>query len=52
MRLSKTALNVIKKFTKKVTINNISGFGMWANRKDIADVDTHVRKLRKPRFKL
>jgi hypothetical protein len=51
MQLSKTALNAIKKFTKKVNVNNFSGFGMWADRKDIKDVDSHIRELRKPRFK-
>ncbi len=46
------APDAIKKSTKKVTIENVAGFGMWADRKDIADVDTYIRELRKPRFKL
>jgi len=46
------APDAIKNSTKKTNIKDISGFGMWADRKDITDVDSHIRELRKPRYKL
>ena len=31
-------------------LRQLPAFGMWKNRKDLKDVDAHIRKLRKPRF--
>ena len=46
------APEVIENSAKKVTVEDVSGFGMWADREDMADVDAYVRELRKPRYKL
>ncbi len=42
----------IKKPAKKVCAEDIPGFGMWVNHEDIADSESYVRELRKPRYKL
>ena len=46
------APETIERSAKKVSVEDVSGFGMWADREDMTDVDAYVRKLRKPRFKL
>jgi antitoxin (DNA-binding transcriptional repressor) of toxin-antitoxin stability system len=37
---------------KKISVENVPGFGMWADREDIATADSYVRNLRKPRYKI
>lgn len=39
----------IEKSEKTVSIEGISGFGMWADREDMTDASAYVRNLRKPR---
>ncbi len=46
------APETIENSTKKISIEDVPGFGMWTDREDMADVDAHVRELRKPRYKL
>ena len=35
---------------KKEASNEFPAFGMWADRKEMTDVDSYVRELRKGRF--
>lgn len=37
---------------KQISVEHVPGFGMWADREDIASTDSYVRNLRKPRYKL
>ncbi len=46
------APEAITKSVTKVNVEDVSAFGMWADRDDMADVDAYIRELRKPRFKL
>jgi len=38
----------IKKSSKEISVEDLSGFGMWANREDIVDAESYVRALRNP----
>ena len=40
----------IEKSVRNVSIDDISGFGMWADREDMTDVNAYIRNLRKPRY--
>ena len=46
------APEVIENSPKKISVEDVTGVGMWADREDMADVDAYVRELRKPRYKL
>ncbi len=46
------APEMIEKFTKTVNVEEVFGFGMWADREDIAEADSYVRKIRKPQYTL
>jgi antitoxin (DNA-binding transcriptional repressor) of toxin-antitoxin stability system len=36
---------------RKATVADHPAFGMWADRKDMADPAAYVRKIRQPRFR-
>lgn len=40
----------IEKSEQNMSIDDVSGFGMWADREDMMDVNDYVRNLRKPRY--
>jgi antitoxin (DNA-binding transcriptional repressor) of toxin-antitoxin stability system len=46
----KKATIVPAKVKTALDIQNHSAFGIWSDRDDLADVDAHVRKLRKGRI--
>lgn len=46
----KKATIVPAKGKPPIDIQKHKAFGMWADRQDLADVQTHVRKLRKGRM--
>ena len=43
---------VINNSVKKISVEHVSGFGMWSDREDMDSTDSYVRNLRKPRFNL
>ncbi len=45
----KAVLSPVRQRTNK-SVTDHRAFGMWRDRKDMADVDTHVRNLRKGRL--
>lgn len=40
----------IEKSEQNMSLDDVSGFGMWADREDMMDVNDYVRNLRKPRY--
>ena len=40
----------INTITQKVNVKEVAGFGMWADRKDIADTNNYIQKIRQPRY--
>jgi antitoxin (DNA-binding transcriptional repressor) of toxin-antitoxin stability system len=46
------APEAIEKTVKTNNVEDVAGFGMWTDRKGVADIDAYVRDLRKPRYKL
>ena len=41
----------IEHSAKKINVEDVSGFGMWVDREDMADAESYVQELRKPRYK-
>lgn len=44
--------NVKRKASGNKKPEDVPGFGMWADRKDMADTNSYIREIRKPRYKL
>ena len=46
------APEMIKKPTYPTNVEEVPGFGMWADRDDIAETGSYIREIRKPRYAL
>lgn len=46
------APEAVEKPVKIDNVEDVAGFGMWTDRKDMSDMNAYVRDLRKPRYKL
>lgn len=47
---AKAVISPLTQKTATCDASKVAGFGMWADRDDLDDVETHVRSLRKGRY--